>query len=250
MDVAILAMSMTVSTVRWHDIECGGYSADLPLWRELADDAGGEVLDIGCGSGRVTLDLLAHGHAVTGLDRDPDLLAALRERATDRSVTTVEADARDFALDRRFALAIVPMQTVQLLGGAAGRARFLTCARAHLDDGALLAAAVADALEGFDETMPDALPLPDMGEHDGWLFSSQPVAVRDHGDRVAIERIRQTVAPDGTLNASGDVIELDRVDAEQLAAEGRAAGFAAEPIRRIDATSEHVGSRVVMLRAR
>jgi len=240
---------VTASPVRWHDLECGGYDADLPLWRELAAAADGEVLDVGCGSGRVALDLARHGHAVTGLDRDPLLIEALRGRAGDLPVTAVQADARSFALGRRFGLAIVPMQTVQLLGGAAGRAAFLGCALQHLAPGALLAAAVADALEGFDDSAPDVLPLPDMGEHEGWVFSSQPVAVRDRGDRVAIERIRQTVAPDGTLDATGDVVELDRLDAARLEAEGERAGFAVEPARAVAATAEHVGSEVVVLRA-
>jgi hypothetical protein len=75
------------------------------------------------------------------------------------------------------------------------------------------------------------------------------VAVRDRGDRVAIERIRQTVAPDGTMDASGDVVELDRVDGAELAAEGEAAGFAVEPLCHVPATAEHVGSEVVVLRA-
>jgi hypothetical protein len=88
-----------------------------------------------------------------------------------------------------------------------------------------------------------------MGEHDGWLYSSQPVAVRDRGDRVAIERIRQIVAPDGTLDASEDIIELDRLDAATLEAEGAGAGFTVEPARHIEPTAEHVGSEVVMLRA-
>src|SRR5208283_2096223 len=44
--------------VVWHDLECGTYRADLPLWRELARDAGvGPILEIGAGSGRVSLDL-------------------------------------------------------------------------------------------------------------------------------------------------------------------------------------------------
>src|SRR3954447_7387250 len=244
-DVAILG---AVSGLRWHDLECGGYDADLPLWRELAEQARGDVLDVGCGAGRVALDLARRGHAVTGLDHDAELVDALRERAGGMPVDTVLADARQFALGRHFGLALVPMQTVQLLGGPGGRAAFLGCARGHLDNGALLAVAVADALEGYGPGA-DALPLPDMGEHDGWLYSSQPVAVRDRGDRVAIERIRQTVAPDGTLAASGDVIELDRVDAATLEAEGAGAGFAVEPARHIEATAEHVGSRVVMLRA-
>jgi SAM-dependent methyltransferase len=241
---------VTVSRLRWHDLECGGYDADLPLWRALAADLppGRDVLDVGCGAGRVTLDLARRGYRVTGLDRDPVLLDALRERARGLPVTLAFGDARDFDLGRRFGLCIVPMQTIQLLGGPAGRAAFLARARAHLEPGATLAAAVADALEGYDED-PDVLPLPDMGEQDGWVFSSQPVAVRDHGDRVAIERIRQAVAPDGSVNAEDDVVELDRVDAAQLEEEAAAAGFAALPPRRVEATLDHVGSEVVVLRA-
>ena len=163
-------------------------------------------------------------------------------------VTAVVGDARDVHLDRRFALCVMPMQTIQLMGGERGRAALLACAREHLQPGGLFAAAVANALEGFDEDS-ETLPLPDMGEQDGWLYSSQPIAVRDHGDRVAIERIRQAVAPDGSLDAEGDVIELDRLDAEMLEREGEAAGFAVEPARHVAATTEHVGSEVVVLRA-
>ena len=240
---------MSASAVHWHDLECGGYDADLPLWRELARSVAGDVLDVGCGSGRVALDLARRGHAVTGLDRDPALLEALASRADDLPVAVVEADARDFHLGREFGLVLIAMQTIQLMGGADGRGGLLRCAREHLVPGGLFAAAIADALEGFDSSTPDVLPLPDMGEYEGWIFSSQPVAVREHGDRVAIERIRQTVAPDGTMDATDDVVELDRVDAGRLATEGEAAGFAAEPGRCIDATDEHVGSEVVILRA-
>ncbi len=68
-------------TVIWHDLECGGYVADLPLWRELARERGGPILDVGAGTGRVALDLARNGHEVTALDRDPELLDALRRRA-------------------------------------------------------------------------------------------------------------------------------------------------------------------------
>jgi len=151
--------------VIWHDLECGGYRADLPLWRELATAAGGPVLDLGAGTGRVALDLAARGHAVTALDRDPDLLAALRERAATAPVDTVQADARDFALGRRFALILAPMQLVQILGGAEARAAFLACTHGHLDAGGHVAAALACELEAVDAD-EDALPLPDLRELD------------------------------------------------------------------------------------
>ena len=53
--------------VIWHDVECGRYAADLPLWRGLADEASGPVLDVGAGTGRVAIDLARRGHEVTAL---------------------------------------------------------------------------------------------------------------------------------------------------------------------------------------
>jgi SAM-dependent methyltransferase len=236
-----------MSVVLWHDLECGGYDRDLPLWRELAEREGSAVLDVGAGTGRVALDLARRGHEVVALDRDAALLDALRERSAGLSVTTVRADARDYALERRFGLIVVPMQTVQLLGGPEGRARFLACARDHLAPGGLLAAALADALEAFDAEH-DQPPMPDLREVGGVVYASHPVAVRDLGDRAAIERVREIVARDGTRTVSDDVVELDRLDPEALAAEAEAVGLRAEASRRLEPTTDYVGSTVVMLR--
>jgi SAM-dependent methyltransferase len=239
-----------MSRVDWHDVECGAYRADLPLWRELARAEGGAVLDVGAGTGRVALDLARRGHDVTALDRDPELLAALRERAglAGLSVPTVVADAAGFDLaGRRFGLVAVPMQTIQLLGDAPARAGFLASARRHLVPGGLVALAIAEDLEVFEDAAAE-LPLPDVGERDGWRFSSHPVAVRERGAHVRLERIRQTIAPDGTRSAEADAIELARLSAAGLAAEGQAAGLRPEPARTIPATDAHLGARVVLLR--
>jgi SAM-dependent methyltransferase len=235
--------------VLWHDLECGGYDTDLPLWREIAAEAGGAVLDIGAGTGRVSLDLAARGHDVVALDACEPLLRELAARARARKlrVSVLPADARDFVVARRFAAIIVPMQTIQLLEGAAGRARFLGCARAHLRPGGIVAAAVADALDGFDAEQTEP-PLPDMRDVDGTIYASRPVAVRDEGDRLAIERIRETVDGHGRRTAEGNVVHLDRVDAAGVAREAERFGFTALEPRTVPATEEYVGSEVVMLR--
>jgi SAM-dependent methyltransferase len=234
--------------VLWHDIECGSYAEDLPLWRELAAQAGGAVLDVGAGTGRVTLDLADRGIPVVALDADGRLLAALELRAGGRPVRTVAADARDFELGERFALVIVPMQTVQLLDGPAGRAAFLGCARRHLQPGGRLVVALADALECFDDEH-DQPPMPDVADVEGVLYFSRPVAVRDEGERVAIERIRETVDRHGRRSAAGDVVRLDRVDAAALEVEARAAGLRVLARRSVPQTEEYVGSEVVVLGA-
>jgi SAM-dependent methyltransferase len=237
------------SHVIWHDVECASYDADLALWRELAAAEPGPILDVGAGTGRVTLDLAAHAYAVVALDIDAELLAELRRRAAARglAVETVVADAADFELPgRRFGLILAPMQTVQLLGPA-GRAGFLRAARAHLAPGGLVACALADAFEAFDEEHV-LLPLPDTLVVAGVHYSSQPIAVRDEGERLAIERIRTTLDGTGRRTASPNLIHLDRVDPWLVDAEARAAGFSPLPARTIAATDDHVGSSVVMLR--
>jgi SAM-dependent methyltransferase len=240
---------VTVSAhVVWHDVECGGYDADLTLWRELAREAGGPVLDVGAGTGRVALRLAGDGADVTALDRDGTLLEVLAERAraAGLEIETVRADATGFDLPERFALIAVPMQTLQLLAGEAAREGFFASARRALVPGGLVAAAIADQLEPFEEHSP--LPSPDVGEADGLQYLSQPVAVRERPGAVRIERIRQVVAPDGTRTSEDDVIELCTLSAEDLAVEAEPFGLRAEPPLEVPPTIEHVGSTVVMLR--
>jgi SAM-dependent methyltransferase len=238
-----------VSKTIWHDLECGSYTADLAFWRALAQRTGGPVLDVGAGTGRTTLELAREGHEVMAIDVDDELLEQLRERAGDLEVTTLVADARAFWLGATFPLIIVPMQTIQLLGGADGRAAFLECAAFHLESPGVLAIAIADELELFDVTsgtMPG--PMPDIVEHEGVVSSSRPVAVRADGDGFILERRRETVTTDGQLSSEQDLIRLDLVDADTVEREAEAAGLRPASRLEIAPTEEYGGSTVVMLR--
>ena len=134
------------SSAVWHDVECGSYSADLALWEELATHAGGPILELGCGTGRVALQLGRCGHRVTGLDRDAVLLAAFGERAAGLPVEAELGDAAGFELGGEFGLALAPMQLVQLLGGAEERLDCLRCVAAHLRAGGRAALAIVEQL--------------------------------------------------------------------------------------------------------
>jgi SAM-dependent methyltransferase len=251
---------MTAAVI-WHDIECGGYAADLPIWRELAEQAGGPVLELGAGTGRVALDLAERGHRVTALDADADLLRELAARAERRSlaVETVVADARwlggeaadanarGLAGEVRFALVIAPMQFLQILGGPAARATVLRGVARALKPGGLFATALA----ALDDAVPpeDAEPpLPDVGERDGWVYSSLPLDVRPEPGGVAVERIRQVVSPKGRLTEERHTQLLDSLSPARLEREAAEAGLEAEARHTIAPTPDHVGSEVVVCR--
>jgi SAM-dependent methyltransferase len=234
--------------VLWHDAECGSYSADLPFWRELAGEVDGPVLDLGCGTGRVALDLAERGHEVTAVDIEPRFVDELRRRARERdlSVTAAVEDACRLRLERSFALALAPMQLVQIVGGAAARAAMLRGVKRHLVPGGRFAAAITPPAAGL-AAEGEVPPLPDVLERDGWVLSSYPLEIHVEDRGVAVERLRQLVSPTGVLSHERNTVRLDAVTAAGLEAEGREAGLVPAGLAAIPETADHVGSTLVIL---
>ena len=233
-----------MSEVVWHDVECASYAADLPLWEELAASAGGEVADLGCGTGRVALHLARRGHTVIGIDRDATLLAALSERAGGLPVEPLHADVREFELDRPVSLALAPMQTLQLLEGPDDRIACLQRVAAALAPGGRFAAAILEAMPPPDDSPP---PLPDVREVDGWVYSSHALEAAVGPGEIVIHRRRQTVSPDGELNEEPNRVRIATFPARKLEEEAATVGLAPVERRQIGPTEIHVGSTVVVL---
>jgi SAM-dependent methyltransferase len=86
---------------------------DVPFYRGLARALAGPVLELGCGTGRVSAPLVKAGVDVVGLDISPDMLRLARDRGVAK---TVQADMRRFAFaPDAFALVAIPYNSLQLL---------------------------------------------------------------------------------------------------------------------------------------
>lgn len=234
---------MSVEAI-WHDVECAAYGADLGLWEELAAQAGGPVMELGCGTGRVVLHLARRGFETVGLDRDPELIAALQQRSASLPVRTVIADAQDFSHDEELALVLAPTQMLQLLPDSGSRLACLRSVSAALRPGGRFAAAI---LEGMPEPDGAPPPLPDVREVDGWVYSSLAVAVAVGPGEIVIHRLRQTVSPAGELAEEPNQVRIATFAAAQLEAEAAEVGLRPLERREIAATDIHVGSLVVVL---
>ena len=118
-----------------------GARGDARFYAEEAARTDGDILEIGCGTGRVLLPVAWAGKSVTGLDPSGEMLDRLREKldleAPDvrARVTLVEGDARDFDLGRSFALITAPFRVMQHLRTIDDQLAMLRCVAKHLAPG-------------------------------------------------------------------------------------------------------------------
>lgn len=127
----------------FYDAEFATRDHELPFYRRLALEAGGPVLELCCGTGRITLPLAEAGVDITGVDVAPAMIARARERAAAArlEVPFHLADIRTLALPgpaRRFRLAFIATNALQHLHDLDSIAAFFERAAAHLEPGGRL----------------------------------------------------------------------------------------------------------------
>ena len=105
----------------------------------MAQEVNGSVLEVACGTGRVSIPIARLGFPVTGLDIVPGMLAQARSKSAGLPVRWVEGDARAFSLDEQFHLIFLTGNAFQAFLTNAEQAALLQCVHAHLRDEGLFA---------------------------------------------------------------------------------------------------------------
>jgi SAM-dependent methyltransferase len=102
---------------RHYDLMNNDIVADIPFYVEVAGRAGGPVLELACGTGRLTIPIAQSGVDIVGLDQCPSMLARARAKASAAGIAIpfVESDCRNFSLERKFALIFMAFNSMQLL---------------------------------------------------------------------------------------------------------------------------------------
>ena len=235
----------------WQDVEFGAYTADLPVWDALAAEAGGKVVELGAGSGRVGVALARDGHQVVAVERDAELASELDRRAGELPLTAVEGDATrigDLPEAAGAALVIGPLQVAQLLA-ADERAQMLAGIARCLAPGGRCAMALVDESTLVDRATFEAEPRPDMRELDGWVYSSEPLWVQLSDDVLRMRRLRERVSPGGDLVRKVHDDVLLRLSPESLEREAEHAGLRPGARRNVPANEFEAGSVIVVLEA-
>ncbi len=214
---------------------------DLDFYVEMAKEAGGPVLELGCGTGRVLIPTARAGVEITGVDVSREMLAVCEQRlaqepdAVRSRVRLQQADMRAFELGRTFRLATIPFRPFQHLQSVLDQLDCLACLRRHLEPGGRL------VFDLFNPSM-HALTRDNLGEEIGdepkfvmpdgrKVVRTHRIVARDYFQQVTqVELIYNVTHPDGReerLVQAFPMRYLFRYEAEHLLAR---AGFTVEQL--------------------
>jgi SAM-dependent methyltransferase len=127
----------------------------------VASYAPARVLDGGCGTGRVAIELARRGIGVLGVDADPDMISAARAKAP--ALEWVTADLADLDRPERFDVVVLAGNVVPYIPPER-RAQAVAACIAHLAPGGRLVA-------GF--RLRQGWPTPE--DHDRWCAAAGAV---------------------------------------------------------------------------
>ena len=115
-------------------------SDDIPFYVDYAKQQNGEILELACGTGRVSLVLAREGFNITGLDLSNEMLDVFRQKLDNEPqsikdrINLVHCNMAKFKFDKKFALIISPFRAFVSLTDDNDISSALNCIREHLTD--------------------------------------------------------------------------------------------------------------------
>ena len=180
-----------------YDLENDDFEPDGPFLLEIARKAGNPVLELGCGTGRLTIPMARAGVEITGLDIVQGMLDRAREKADDTSIEWVRADARAYHLDRTFRMIFESGSVFQHMLTRVDQEAFLE--RVH-DDGRFVFGSVFPHREGLENVVAEKDWF--TTQHpDGWEIR---VSGTEHYDELT--QVKVETAYRRWKNASGEEV--------------------------------------------
>lgn len=148
-------MDIRSAAARFYDFS-PGFPSDVPFYQALIPSPTAAILELGCGTGRVTLPLAAHCRFIHGVDLSPAMIQLCRDKLAqanlpaDRVAVTM-GDITDFHLGQQFDLIIAPFRVLQNLETDAQVDGLFRCIDAHLAPGGTCVLNVFKPFMGPDE---------------------------------------------------------------------------------------------------
>ncbi|GAB4520995.1 MAG: class I SAM-dependent methyltransferase [Anaerolineae bacterium] len=226
------------TVARFYDAENTDKDDDIELYLELAEDYGGPIIDIGCGTGRVMLPLAEAGYEVHGIDNEEAMLErAVRHREEaqipEEQMVLHQGDVRTYQLDKKFKLTLVPYNGLMHFHTQESQLAVLRQLRQWTLDDGLLVLDLPNAGEVFATQESDSLMLERtfLEPESGHLVMQQSHSYLDRTSQLLyVKWIYDEIAPDGTVRRTFAPIVLYYYFLSELRLLLQMAGFEVEAV--------------------
>ena len=121
---------------RHYDIQHTHLIEDIAFYLQQAQQFGPPILELACGTGRITIPIAQQGFEIVGIDISESMLARAKEK-TERQqlpITWHQGDIRTFDFKRKFKLIIFPFNAIAHLHDLPSIGACFKSVRDHLDD--------------------------------------------------------------------------------------------------------------------
>jgi SAM-dependent methyltransferase len=207
---------------------------DVTYYAARACESDGLILEVGCGTGRVTIPLARTGREVHGLDASPAMLRILGEKLAAQPQLAVrlhQGDMRNFTLEQSFAQVFVPFRAFLHMDTIDDQLAALGTFRRHLAaEGRLILDVFAPSYDQLSRDQLDA-PVPTKFLHDGRVITAHDYVRYSHGEQhLEIERHLDHIAADGCVRRKVERFHLRYVFRYEMELLLRLAGFHLETV--------------------
>lgn len=162
---------------------------DIEFYKSLIDK-GATVLELGCGTGRVSFELSEIASEIVAVDVAQVMLDQAKAQRSKENIEYIKADITDLKLGRQFDYLIAPFRVMQALETDVEVAGFLSSLKAHMNESSIASVNVFNPKFSAEEMATEWV-------QDGETDCGQ--AILENGDVVKFTDIRQRISPDSQV---------------------------------------------------